>query len=108
MARLQRHGPQLIPLHFPFQQRAGAGGGVSFVGAQISQVASDQFLSTTAHTGLPPAPTSLERHGVSSTEIDLLVEPRQPPTYSQVYVYRSTNGGAYELIAVLRPSATSL
>jgi hypothetical protein len=80
----------------------------SSAGAQLSQVASAQFyVNDTGDTGLPPAPTGLGVTAASASEIDLSWSLASLLTYSQVYVYRSTNGGAYELIAVLGPAITT-
>jgi Chitobiase/beta-hexosaminidase C-terminal domain/Fibronectin type III domain len=77
-------------------------------GNLASPVASSQFyINDTGNTGLPPAPTGLSVSAVSDSEIDLSWSLASLQTYSQVYVYRSTNGGAYELVGVLSSNATS-
>jgi hypothetical protein len=80
----------------------------SSTGQAVSQIASAQFyINDPDETGLAPAPAGLTVTAVSSSEIDLSWSLASLPTYSQVYVYRSTGGGGYELIAVLGHSVTS-
>jgi len=77
-------------------------------GAQLSDVASAQFyINDSGHTGLPGVPTGLSVTNASATENDLSWSLPSFVNFSQVYVYRSTNSGAYELIAVLGAGATS-
>ena len=77
-------------------------------GSLQSQIASAQFyIDDPTESGLAPTLTGLTTTSVSSDEIDLGWTAGTSSTYSQIYVYRSTNGGSYELIAILDPSDTS-
>jgi hypothetical protein len=77
-------------------------------GQRESQMASSQFyINDTGDTGLAGAPTGLTVTTISGKEVDLAWTDASFLNYSQIYVYRSTNGGAYQLISVLDPSATS-
>jgi hypothetical protein len=77
-------------------------------GQRESQMASSQFyINDTGDTGLAAAPTGLTVTTISGKEVDLAWTDASFLNYSQIYVYRSTNGGAYQLISVLDASATS-
>jgi hypothetical protein len=77
-------------------------------GNLASPVATAQFyINDPDETGLPPAPTGLTVTSVSGNQIDLGWSLATLQTYGQVYVYRSTNGGAYQLIAVLSATSTA-
>jgi hypothetical protein len=92
---------------FSLSGRALVKAAVFINGNLASPVASSQFyINDTGDTGLPPAPTDLTVTAESASEIDLGWGLASLQTYSQLYVYRSTNGGTYELIAVLGPHAT--
>ncbi len=80
-----------------------------FINGNLSTpISSSQFyINDTGSTGLPPVPTGLSVSAISDGEIDLGWSLASLQTYSRVYVYRSTNGGAYELIGVLGPTNTS-
>jgi hypothetical protein len=78
-------------------------------GQRESQMAGSQFyINDIGDTGLAAAPTGLTVTTVSGKEVDLTWTDASFLNYSQIFVYRSTNGGAYQLISVLDPSATSL
>jgi fibronectin type 3 domain-containing protein len=77
-------------------------------GVQLSQIGTAQFyINDPNSTGFPPTPTGLTVASASAGETDLSWTDNGAATYSQIYVYRSTNGGAYELIATLASSATT-
>jgi Chitobiase/beta-hexosaminidase C-terminal domain len=80
-----------------------------FLNGQIaSAVASAQYyINDTGETGLPVTPTDLTVTSVSGSETNLTWELSGTVNYSAIDVYRSTNGGAYVLVAVLDPTATS-
>jgi hypothetical protein len=77
-------------------------------GNLASPIASSQFyINDPDETGLSAAPTSLTVSAASSSEIDLGWGLSSLLNYSQVYIYRSTNGGSYQLIAVLGSGESS-
>ena len=93
---------------FTLSGSAQVNAAVIYDGSTVSPLSTAQFyINDTGHTGLAPAPSGLTVTDVSATELDLSWTLTSSPAYSQIDVYRSTNGGAYQLIAVLDPSATS-
>jgi alpha-tubulin suppressor-like RCC1 family protein len=93
---------------FTLSQSALVSAVVIYNGAAVSPMASTQFyINDTDETGLPPTPTGLTASAASVSEIDLSWTVSGMQTYSQIYVYRSTNGGSYSLIAILGPTATT-
>jgi hypothetical protein len=81
---------------------------VTVGGVVASPVAGAQYyINDSGETGLPITPTSFTATSISSTETDLAWTLTGMVNYSAINVYRSTNGGAYVLIAVLPPTATS-
>ena len=81
---------------------------VSPTGIIQSQTASAQFyINDPDSTGLPPAPTGLTVTSTSPTQDSLSWSLSGASTYNQIYIYRSTNGGPYQLIAVLNATDTS-
>jgi len=80
-----------------------------FLSGQISSpIASEQFyVNDSGSTGLPTVPTSLSETVISGHEIDLAWTLSGQLNYSEVNVYRSSDGGTtYQLIASLDPTAT--
>ncbi len=63
------------------------------------------YIADTSHTGLPTLPTGVTTSVISSGEIDLSWTLSGTANYSRVNIYRSTDGGAYVLIATLDPGA---
>ena len=81
---------------------------VSATGIIQSQTASAQFyINDPDSTGLPPSPTGLTVTSTSPTQDSLSWSLSGAGTYNQIYIYRSTNGGPYQLIAVLNSTDTS-
>lgn len=81
---------------------------VSSIGIIQSQTASAQFyINDPSSTGLPPPPTGLTVTSTSPTRNSLSWSLGGAGTYNQIYIYRSTNGGPYQLIAVLSSTDTS-
>jgi Chitobiase/beta-hexosaminidase C-terminal domain len=81
---------------------------VSPTGIVQSQTARAQFyINDPDSTGLPPAPTSLTVTSTSPTQNSLSWTLTGTGTYNQIYIYRSINGGAYQLIAVLSGTSTT-
>jgi alpha-tubulin suppressor-like RCC1 family protein len=77
-------------------------------GAPISPVASTQFyIADSGHTGLPTAATGLSLTATSTSTINLNWTLSGLTNYNSVVVYRSVNGGTYQLLDVLSPAATS-
>ncbi len=78
-------------------------------GADSSAVVGTQYyVNDSGQTGLPKPPTALTTTLISSSEIDLAwTLPTGAVTYQTVEVYRSVNGGAYELFAILPVTSTT-
>jgi hypothetical protein len=77
-------------------------------GTSISPVASVNYYTTTPNqSSLASAPTNVSAVSISSAQINLSWVLTGSVTYSALNLYRSTNGGAYVLLAVLDPTATS-
>ena len=82
---------------------------LSPTGLVLSQTGSEQFyINDSGDTGLPPALTGLTATAIAPTQIYLSwTAPTGLLTYNEVDVYRSTNGGPYDLIAVQSATAAS-
>ncbi len=71
-------------------------------------VGTQYYVNDSGQTGLPKPPTALTTTLISSSEIDLAwTLPTGAVTYQTVEVYRSVNGGAYELFAILPVTSTT-
>ncbi len=71
-------------------------------------VGTQYYVNDSGQTGLPKPPTALTTTLISSSEIDLAwTLPTGAVTYQTVDVYRSVNGGAYELFAILPVTSTT-
>jgi hypothetical protein len=81
----------------------------AFVSGNVasSYAAAQYYVNDPGQSGLPVTPTLLKVTSISSTETDLSWSLTGFVNYSAIDVYRSTSGGAYILINVLDPTATS-
>ena len=77
-------------------------------GVATSSITSAQYyINDTGNTGLGPVPSSVAANNSTAGELDLSWTLSGLVTYSSINVYRSTAGGAYQLIATLAPGTTT-
>jgi len=78
-------------------------------GTSLGPVASSlYYINSSTSPGVPPTPGSLSvTAGTSGGELDLTWTITGSVTYDMVNVYRSVNGGTYQLVATLDPGTTS-
>jgi hypothetical protein len=77
-------------------------------GVATSAITSAQYyINDSSHTGLGPVPSSVAVSTSTVGELDLSWTLSGQVTYSSINIYRSTAGGAYQLIATRVPGTTT-